>query len=495
MIRTIVVDDEKVIRDGIGRFIKETEGFELLDVCEDGIEAYEKITDKKPDVVISDIIMPHMDGIELIGKCRENGIKSEFILLSGYSEFEYARAAIRYGVLEYLNKPVNPGELRALLENTKRIIETRKHMKKRFQSSIYEKALESDEPIMEATQGYRMHRVIVINASGNEIGKKRKHQIQITVNDCENLLSREAYEEYIVYEKRGLVVLIVIGMDAKEHQIEKMCEEIRKQALTRGWNIFIGVGSMVEQLQEISFSYKTAKAALYETVCSKKPQCFFEHLPYSYQSSTRIYAIDFSGICNAIHLKEKDMIQKEVPRLARVYQISSPPYVIYSFVIACAKEMLALREENKIKYEDLEDLVLARDVEELLARFHDFTENFYENADYSMETRYGGIIDDVLGYIQLHYMEDISIEKICKVFYFNQNYFSVLFKGKTGVNYNDYVTELRIGKARELLKAGRYKISEIAELVGYNSSRYFSKVFKARMGVLPKEYRNNHLEN
>lgn len=129
------------------------------------------------------------------------------------------------------------------------------------------------------------------------------------------------------------------------------------------------------------------------------------------------------------------------------------------------------------------------DIENLLYRFENLTEDFFESEDKKTEEGYKGTIDDVLRYIQLHYMGDISIEKICSVFYFNQSYFSVLFKGKTGINYNDYVTELRIKKAKALLKSGNYKIHEIAEMVGYNSARYFSRVFKAKTGELPQEYR------
>lgn len=494
MIRVIVVDDEKVIREGIGRFVQETEGFELICTCADGTEAYDKIKENGPDLIICDIVMPNMDGIGLIGKCRENGVESEFVLLSGYSEFEYARSAIRYGVLDYLNKPVNQKVLYNVLENVRKTVESKKHVKKRLKSSIYEKILESGELPSEHEE-YRQgaYRVLVANTAGNERGRALECRLKESVLYCEKILKESVYEEYIVYERKGLVVIILVGMDTKEYHIEKLCREFYQNASGRGYEAFVGIGDLVPDMQGIPFSYKTAKAALYEAQCSGQKQCVFERLSYSYKSPSRTYGADLVGVGNAIHLGEKKNVQNEVERLAESYKKSSPPYVIYAFVLQCVNMMTESQEEQDRNKQAEKELATAGNLEILLERFRSLSEDFFQKEANQKEKRYGGTIDEVLQYIHLHYMEDISIERICSVFYFNQSYFSVLFKGKTGENYNDYVTELRIGKAKGLLKSGRYKVNEIAEMVGYNSSRYFSKVFKAKTGELPKEYKNRKL--
>ena len=286
-----------------------------------------------------------------------------------------------------------------------------------------------------------------------------------------------------------MAVLIVKGEDAEEGKTKRLCEKLWKNTMGKGYRICTGIGSAVEDMQEIPFSYKTAKAALYEAQCQKVSQCFFERLPYSYQSASGIYAVELAGINNAVHLKESDVMKEETGRLVNHYQKVFPPYVVFAFVQDCAKQMLESSKEERKQGAVLYPLETAVDIENLLHRFEHLTEDFFESEDKKTEEGYKGTIDDVLRYIQLHYMGDISIEKICSVFYFNQSYFSVLFKGKTGINYNDYVTELRIKKAKALLKSGNYKIHEIAEMVGYNSARYFSRVFKAKTGELPQEYR------
>lgn len=106
----------------------------------------------------------------------------------------------------------------------------------------------------------------------------------------------------------------------------------------------------------------------------------------------------------------------------------------------------------------------------------------------------GDTFDEILAYIQMKYMQELSVDKICKVFYMNESYFSSLFKNKMGCNYNEYVTALRINKSKELLETGKYKVNEVADMVGYHSSRYFSRVFRSKVGILPQDYRNQYVE-
>ncbi len=511
MIRVIVVDDEKVIREGIGRFVKETEGFELLQICENGFMAFEAIQDKKPDLVICDILMPKWDGIQLIGACREKEIQCEFVLLSGYSEFEYARAAIRYQVLDYINKPINPTLLKKMLEDAARVIGNKNEMKKKLQSTIYDKVLEEEgmsgnEEHMEQLQIHMPHRVLAVN-----VGDVKGNGIESDhIRDyCEKILQKQAYEQYIVYIKNGIIVIILVGVDTREHAIEKIWMELKKYGKGQGGNAALGIGDAVSGMKGIPMSYRKAKAALYEAQSGQKARakegglngrcCFFERLPYPYKSPGSIYARDISAVEHAMHLHNREQVLEAVQETICRYQKSQPPYVVYSFIQRCAKEIWNLCEENAALPQEYEQkdlssqLTAAPNVEQLLERFYSFAVPACKSLEQIRGKHYGGTIDEVISYIHLKYTQDISIEKICSVFYFNQSYFSSLFKSKTGCNYNDYVTNLRVEKAKELLKSGNYKITEISEMVGYNSSRYFSKVFRSRTGELPQEYKNRFL--
>lgn len=512
MIKVIVVDDEKVIREGIGRFVKETEGFELMQTCENGLTAFEAIQDRKPDLVICDILMPKWDGIQLIGACREKDIQCEFVLLSGYSEFEYARAAIRYQVLDYINKPINPTLLKKMLEDAARVIGNKNEIKKRLQSTIYDKVLEEEgmsgnEEHMEQLQVHMPHRVLAANGRD----EKRNNRAPEYVKDyCEKILQKQAYEQYIVYIKNGIVIMILVGVDTREHAIEKIWMELRNYAKGQGGDVAVGIGDAVSGMRGIPMSYRKAKAALYEAQCGEEEAwekegckegrcCFFERLPYPYKSPGSIYARDISAVEHALHLHNREQVLDVVKETICRYEKSLPPYVIYSFIQRCAKEIWNLCEENAAlpqEYEQkdlLSQLTAAPDMERLLERFYSFAASACKGLEQHRGNHYGGTMDEVINYIHLKYTQDISIEKICSVFYFNQSYFSSLFKSKTGCNYNDYVTNLRVEKAKELLKSGNYKITEISEMIGYNSSRYFSKVFRSRTGELPQEYKNRFL--
>jgi len=504
MIRVIVVDDEKTIREGIARFIQESEGFEVLVICENGVTAYNAIVEKNPDLVICDIIMPQCDGIELISKCREQNISCEFVLLSGYSEFEYARSAIRYGVLDYVNKPINPAALKLLLKNAAKIIESKNHIKKKLQFNIYDKLIDSESIPAESSEEYEFtsglsHRVLVINAAKDQKSFEQTEDTEKMLTDCEKILKKMAHEQYIIYKKNGLIILILVGKDTNGHTVQKICTEIFCNTREKGAHAAIGIGDAVRELQKIPESFFKANAALYEAQCSNMKKCFFESLPYAYADPAGICAEDFFNVANSILLKDEELVLAEVKKTVSRLKKSQPPYVVYSFVIKCANELIRSWGETTKVYkirrqkERLVQLETAGNMELLMKRFTELAVSEYEAIANAKNVHYGGTIDEVIRYIHLHYTQDISVEKICNVFYFNQSYFSSLFKSKTGCNYNDYITNLRINKAKDLLKSGNYKVSEIADLVGYNSPRYFSRVFKKKTGELPQEYKLHYL--
>lgn len=504
MIRVIVVDDEKVIREGIGRFIRETEGFTLLKTCENGETAFEAIIKSDPDLVISDIIMPKCDGIELIGKCRKKDIKCEFVLLSGYSEFEYARSAIRYGVLDYINKPINPSVLRTLLKKASGVIEEKCRLDKKLRFDIYDRMIDSrgmiheNEEVNQHSQKLP-HRVLVINSMPEKNISNRLADETVTVEACEEILNKIACDQYIVYSKNGLLIVILVGTDTKEDAVKNICARILQYSRERGISSVIGIGDTVGEMQDIPGSYQKAKAALYDAQYNGIKLCFFESLSYSYVNPAELYGRDFSSMVSVIHLKDGPSIISEAGGIIERYRKSSPPYVSYSFIGRCARELMSEWEENpspeaaRNRKEKLVQMTAASSIEQLLEYFEELVLFVCEAGRESAHACYGGTMDEVIRYIHLHYTSDISIEKICNVFYFNQSYFSALFKSKTGSNYNDYVTALRVDRAKELLRTGSYKVSEIAGLVGYNSSRYFSKVFKTRTGELPQEYKSHYI--
>lgn len=496
MIKVIVVDDEKVIRDGIGRFIKEMKGFEFLSACADGEDAFEKIMEQKPDLVICDIIMPRCDGIELLKRCREHEISSEFILLSGYSEFEYARAAIKYEVLAYLNKPINRQELIKELECAKETIIKKQNIRKELKSNTYEKILETSDVSLQLQENQIVHRVMVLNTDTGVADKFRMKNLDLTIKYAEAFLREYAEEEYIVYQKNGMAVIILLGEDTRQTFIEEICKKILRYACGKGYSVVCGIGDIVHQMQDIPFSYKKAKAAMYEAGILKVDICYFERLPYTYKMPSGIYMPEIHDAWNAIHRYDQEALLEIVNTAIVRYKKLFPPYFMYYIVKKCTQELLdcisGYLEEDSIHMwkKRQTELETAPNVSELCYRFENLTRALFEECSKKREEKnYAGNMDEILQYIQLNYAGDLSIEKICSVFFFNQSYFSALFKSKTGQKYSDYVMELRIEKAKELLSIGKYKVYEVAEMVGYNSSRYFSKVFKIKTGVLPQHYK------
>lgn len=407
--------------------------------------------------------------------------------------------------MDYINKPVNRAAFQTLLANAREVIEKKSGVRKILRSNAYEKVLETGEneggrgpegmdPIL--PEGLSQC-VLVVNGTGQADGEEAVKRTGEIRKSCEAWMKEEALREYIIYEKEGLVVFILAGEDTEGEGMEKICRSIRRTALGRGYEAVIGIGSRVKSLRGIPSSYRKARAAMYEAQCSGRECCSFETLSYAYESPGKYYAVEVSQVVGAFQLGDFERAVQKARGLAESYRKTLPPYVVYAFVKKCVREVLECLDGSAHpdlageKQRVLSALTTAPNPDCLLERFEKIIGNMGQRySRMGKREQYGGTMDEVINYIRLHYTEELSVKRICEVFYFNPSYFSVLFKTKTGLNYNDYVTDLRIRKAKELLRSRQYRINEIADLVGYHSSRYFSKVFKSRTGELPQEYKN-----
>lgn len=493
MIKVLVADDEKIIREGIGRYIKGMDGFVLCGVFENGEKAFQGIMEEHPDLIISDVLMPKCDGIELIKRCRQQNITCEFIIISGYSEFEYAKAAIKYGVLEYINKPIDPEILFKSMEKAKRIIEDKNYVKKELQYHFYDDAVEDNlrrEPEASRYIDWKelTHRVVLFNLLDLGNGK---------TEFCEEVLRKHLEKEYISYEKNGLVTLIAVGEDAEFENCEYVSKEIIEKGRKKGGRIFVGLGDAVGDMKGIPVSYKNALAALRHGQANRSNICFYEMLSYQCRDSKKIFYREYLNMERYINARDAKKIVSYAQTVCKDYQNKFPPYIFYDFLFKCCELLKRgldeISDDRKISGEFITGINTAVDSNGAAEVFAGFVNVYCESLMVSSAVSKGETIDDILEYIQLKYMEELSIERICKLFFINESYFSSLFKNKMSCNYNEYVTDLRVNKSKELLASGKYKINEVADMVGYHSSRYFSKVFKNKTGMLPQEYRNQYI--
>ncbi len=332
MLSVFIVDDEKLIRDGMKKLLKwESYGFQITGEASNGREALQLIQENIPDIVLTDLRMPAMDGLTLAATLAQQIPSVSIVVITGYDEFEYAKEAVRNGVFDYLLKPVSRQEL----------LDTMLRLKDKILSRHVGYPFEEEELLLTAI---------------------RENNVELGIKTLQDMFSH------------------FYSAMARQTEVYKICQKI---------------------LAELDVTYR------------------------------------------AVRGPKAVAVRPDPPETASV------------------EELQATMEEYISKI---------------------FRLGGVESSDL--------LVEKLKRYLETHYQENISLKMLEDEFFFNASYISRIFKIKTGENYSDYLLRLRIQRAKHLLKNSGYSIRQISEMVGFSSSKYFSKVFKDIEGVQPITYRS-----
>ena len=524
--RIILVDDEEEVRKGIIRKINwETLGFEVVGDAENGQDALEKIEQFDPDVIMTDIRMPYMDGLELTAKIRQKYPSMKVLIFSGYDDFEYAQQAIKLNVTEYILKPVNVEELTEILtrvrENLDREIEQRRNLDLLRES--YLKSL----PILR-----ELFLNELINGNGGEDIEKRLKEYEIDLSGARKWVTAvvaiepEAgplshHQELIPISVRrliednlkpycrtavfavseGLALIAAIDDDKTQtafiDQLGDICKECRRILEV---TVTIGIGHSSQSLEELGPSYQSAVDALgYKAIVGTGSTIYINDMEPVSRGKLQLDAKEEAELIAAIKFGGKEKIEKMVHQItahmedAKVHVRQQEIYMMS--VVNTLMRLIQQYDLNSAevlhvseRYQDIPDAMQNRDefeewlihaslrISELMGRERDNTAK--------------RMIMDAKQYIQENYQNpDLSVEMVCRQLHLSPAYFSTMFKKETGQTYVGYLTELRLDKAVEFLNTTDDKTYIIAQKVGYQEQNYFSYVFKKRFGVSPTRFR------
>jgi len=432
--KMIIVDDEYEIRQGLKNADYASLNIEVVDLCENGLEALKSMEQSPVDILLTDIKMPLMDGLELIQKVSQRHPYTKKVVLSGYGDFEYAKKGIEYGVVDYLLKPLAFEDYYAVLAKTTAILSQEREkslrqanlerkaklsahlLRKNFlsellHSSLTEEKIELDsasaEVLLETDGGYA---VCVLRFQShpprpNNVQDSEWGLIVFTLDNLlQDLWDEKGYGYHYVDPYNGQCALIVAnaewidGLEAGRPDLE---EEL---------------GRIVKALKRFRGLFKS-------------------HLAYTIGP-----------------------IVRGATRIRRSYL------------------------DAEIKFED--GLPNEEDVPEVSEKPEAGNE---ANAGQANGKR---VVLEVKQFIEGNYDRTITLDDVAKHVHLNASYLSYLFKEIAGMNYIDYVTEFRIGKAKTLLSESNWKVYEVGEMVGYENPRYFTLIFKKFTGQTPLEYRN-----
>jgi len=527
--KVFLVEDEKVVREGIRDNINwEATDFIFCGEAPDGEIALPMIQEIKPDILVTDIKMPFMDGLQLSKIIRKNMPWIKIIILSGHDEFNFAREAISIGVTAYLLKPISSVELiKALnkvalqIENEKKEREGLEDLKNQLEGNIQ---LIRDKFLMELSLGAVEPLDAISRCEGFGIDIISKYYIVMIIEvelkgskDCsstysgytriESLISGLVKDDpkVIKYKKSIEETVLIIKGDTPEELEEsayRLAQCIRHEVnLNTGDLLTIGIGSVKERIQGIARSFADADVAKsYKYIIGRNKIIGINDIRRKEYDKKELIKLDKAGIVEYLKYGEKSNIDgflEDYMRSLGECALKSPIYTNYVFmdiVMTTAKfvdELGGRLEDLLPEIVDMENILAEIDS---ISAFKKYVQQVLLSAidyrDRNTESKYGSIIIKAKDYINANFADlNISLNSVASYVSISPSHFSTIFSQETGETFIEYLTKTRIHKAMELLKTTNYKASEIAFKVGYSDPHYFSYTFKKVTGVTPKEYR------
>lgn len=530
----LIVDDELSIRNGLSKAIQwEDYNVVVLGTAQDGLEALEFIKQNKPDIVISDIKMPKLDGLGLIQNVNALKLHTKFIIISGYDDFKYAQMAIKYGVKSYLLKPIKKSELINeveiiaqelqlsanstgfnIEESNNLAISNHSQMSKFLSGLLLNEYRQKDE-ILQNMQKFNFSlkdtslQVVIFNyeflAFTDEKTKKSANTIlkaQLKQNIEETLKGTS----FVVFEYNSNNVICILNSDSLEskniYSVRDFCSScitsVKSSSGLAEINLYAGIGDTVGSLLMTGESYKIALEALsykiYET-----EQCIFDS---SVISKNGIYnqsasSMDNSALIDAIYCGNREEMQRLVKAAFGTFisNASPPPNFIRGMfiymVIDVQKGLSVYLDKNSELFTEKPYIVInqlpfiSQIIDWIIELFTDYISLVKENCTYKKDP----IIEKAKAFINENIYKKIKVEAISENVNLSTNYFTAYFKQKTNVNISDYVINLKIEHAKNLLKTTSKSINEISFLLGYEDYRSFNRVFKKIVGKTPTDFR------
>lgn len=535
-IKVFLVEDEMVIRRGIKNSIDwEKEGYIFCGEASDGELAYPMIIKEKPDILITDIRMPFMDGLELCKLVKKELPNIKILILSGYDEFDYAKEAIRLGVTEYLLKPISSGKLLEALNGVSESIRrekedkdlVRKYMEEMRENTEHEKQKFFEQMIagnlsmadaLETGKKYEMnlsagmYNLLLFRFTLGKENRKSGELLGEAEYAIEKLTERL---EYVFEFQRGVEGWAFLLMADNEEQMSERVKELSKdlEEIMKNYSTiayFGGIGQPVARLRELEESFREAERALAARFTMELNRIIsVEDIRMAQNVDTLddIEITSFGEIEKTRTMLEKflnngaedeidefvDVYINELPEenlksvLMRQYIIMGAYIVMMSF---CEKiegiegEMQAQSEELKNSMKTIQTL------EEIKNYIRMLLKKIIGVRDTISGRRYSDIIEIAKDQIRKTYMSDeISLNTIAAEVGMSPSYFSSIFSKEMGKTFVEYLTEIRMDRAKELLMCSSMKTSEIGYEVGYKDPHYFSYIFKKTQNCTPKEFR------
>ncbi len=532
MLKVVLVDDEEIIREGLLVSVPwEKLGFNVVGQAEDGEQAAQVIEETNPDVVITDIKMPFVDGLQLIEMVKPRYQDLYIIIISGHDEFQYAQKALKLGAFDYILKPIDLDYLETLLrkissDNEQRCLKDGEvyTLKEKYASNLpflRERFLWDiiNENIEEHKLTSRLEDLELIREQCYVVlivQLDNYYVITSEMDDAQRRLMEKSFEETVkglcpVKQSTVLsakaaheLVIIVWSSNAEEIKtelagfLEKIHQKIRE---LNKFTVTTGIGNIAMSLDSLALSYRQAGEILDDKfVLGKNCDLYFKDLRQLPKTELKLNDYDETTLLSAIKLGDKQGVNERLAALAASLRTSGGSHLYMQFIMGdiyrqalkVLKEAGGSGEElfndplevyhKMIAYQTVEDMT--GQLAETLFKIIDYifmkrNNKFYQSTEKAKE------------FLKLNYAkEDLTLEDVARHVNLAPSYLSFIFKQEAGTNFVDFLNQIRLEKAKQLLMISDCKSYEVSYKVGYNNPTYFSTIFKKYVGVSPTEYKN-----
>jgi len=524
MLKLLIVDDEPLVQVGVKSMIDWNQfDVEICGTAKNGEAAFEIISDLRPEIVITDIHMPKMNGLELMAKCREEfGDLPIFILLTSYEDFQYARQAINYQAADYLIKlELNEEILISSIDRAKKQLFSNTGIESKekegnisiFHERFYIRLLNNLFEDKHEFEVQKQASNISIDAAGYVCALmeiKLNHmspgqQLNLynnTVLMYQNVISRFAPCKVIPLDIRYFVIIFFLD---EQHKADKRYVEHAlmhsNQMLFNYYSvtIFCGVGRFVTELLDVSLSYHDSKQ-LTSYLTEDTNLVFIDDVPVK-EHLQNVFNLSLfrKDIHKAFDSYNKESLKEIFQNITDLFHEGRVQFTqaldaagsILHFTIILLPNGTAIAENIfKNESDNYHSLYRLTSVSQIIMWLKQLECGLLEFFDEQQNNYQNQIVVQVKKYVQAHITERLSLQKVADLSNVSTNYLSQLFKKYNDIGFNEYITQVKIEKAKEMFSNDNMKVYEVADALGYENAFYFSKVFKKVTGVSPKDFSN-----
>ena len=524
----MLVDDEEEVIQAIKRKLNwEEMGFFSPVYAHNGLEALEMAEERRPDIVMTDIHMPYMDGLELGRRLKELYPNIRIIIFSGFDEFEYAKEAIRLEVDEYILKPIDAEELSKLFAKIHGILDRQLDekrnvekltayyrqslpmMKESFCVSLMEGEITEQQKsnFPEFAEDFRgpVYCVGILHVSMTEIPENMTFPLlTVSVQKLaeERLLSPWNGQ---MFSHRGSNVVIFQMTDASPTKLTNDCDGFcRLAASVCDARVTVGLGRCVTRLEDLAESYRGARDAVsYRTIYGSGQAINITEVVPQTAGMQASFNGELAGVFHSIKVDGREDVEKKAQSYMQ-HGIKEQENLFCQrfFLMRVISELFYFLKEHRIApeqvFSDMEQDVYARaqqmEPEELTQWFVTACCNLRESLKEKRSDSTRSFVGQAIDYVHAHYDDrDLSTDEICSRLGLSNAYFSTVFKKNTGKSFVGFLTDYRMEIALDLLMNQDEKTYIIAEKVGYADPNYFSYVFKKQFGMSPSKYKAEHM--